>query len=72
MPKSSGWILPSVPKGLDGGGAGIDYAKLAQAMSGMAGPRVTVHAPVDARGTDVAGAATIVSRRIGWALADLG
>jgi len=72
VPKSSGWILPSVPKGLDGGGAGIDYAKLAQAMSGMAGPRVTVHAPVDARGTDVAGAATIVSRRIGWALADLG
>lgn len=72
VPKSSGWILPSVPKGLDGGGAGIDYAKLAQAMAGMAGPRVTVHAPVDARGTDVAGAATIVSRRIGWALADLG
>ena len=72
VPKSSGWILPSVPKGLDGGGAGIDYAKLAQAMSGMAGPRVTVHAPVDARGTDVAGAATIVSRRIGWELASLG
>jgi len=71
VPKSSGWILPSVPKGLDGGST-IDYAKLAQAMSGMAGPRVTVHAPVDARGTDVAGAATIVSRRIGWALADLG
>lgn len=72
VPKSSGWILPSVPKGLDGGGAGIDYAKLAHAMSGMAGPRVTVHAPVDARGTDVNGAAHLLGRRLGWEMANLG
>lgn len=72
VPKSSGWILPSVPKGLDGGGAGIDYGKLAKAMAGMAGPRINVTAPIDARGTDVAGAATLFSRRVGWEMANLG